>query len=75
MEDKCVLEINLVKATNIQQFCKEDGCRDLNFHYYQIAGTKWLLRWIEEDTNPEDLMQLIEEGRIYIHDTEVKKER
>jgi hypothetical protein len=69
MEEKLILEIKLRRAKNISEFCLENGKRHLNMHYYQWNGSRWLLRWIEPDTDGAWLIEKIEEGVIYIHDS------
>ena len=57
------------KAKDLAPFTLEDGTRHLGYHYFQLAqdGT-WLFRWIEPSTDPEALIQQIEDGLIYIFD-------
>lgn len=70
MEETTILEIALIRAKNISEFCREDGRRNLHFHYYQWLPEekRWLMRWIEEDTEGDWLIDQIQKGLLYIHD-------
>jgi hypothetical protein len=61
------ITLKLVRANNIDQFRNDNGTRKIYLHYYQMTNNgKWLLRWIEKDTDAKRLQELIKEGKIYL---------